>query len=75
MRCKACDKMLNDYENSRKDRLTGEFVDLCSDCYTVSTKAMSDFETDVDNYVDFGGEDVYNLDSSYRVAYDTEGEF
>ena len=74
MRCKACDVMLSDYENSRKDKLTGDFIDLCSECYGHSVKAMSDFETTVDSFVDFGNEDVYNLDSSYRVAYDTEGE-
>ena len=74
MRCRACDVMLNDYEINRKDKLTGYFLDLCGTCYMESSKALSDFETTVDNYVDFGGEDVYNLDSRYRVAYDTEGE-
>ena len=74
MRCRACDTMLSDYEVTRKDKLTGEYTDLCSNCFGHSIKAMSDFETTVDSVVDFGNEDVYNLDSSYRVTYDTEGE-
>lgn len=72
MRCKACDKMLNDYETSRKDRLTGEFLDLCGTCYSVSSKATSDYDTTVDIAVDFGGQDVYDLMDGYRVAYDEE---
>ena len=34
MRCKACDKALNSFEATRKSQTTGEFVDLCNDCYT-----------------------------------------
>ena len=33
MRCKACDKSLTDYESTRKSMTTGEFLDLCNDCY------------------------------------------
>ena len=32
MHCKACDKMLNNYESTRKSKTTGEYLDLCSDC-------------------------------------------
>jgi hypothetical protein len=38
MRCKACDANLTDYESTKKDPLTGEFLDLCSGC---SRKASS----------------------------------
>lgn len=72
MRCKACDIMMNDYEASRKDRLTGEYIDLCSHCNKVSTQAVSDFDATVDISVDFGKEDVYDLREGYRVAYDEE---
>lgn len=34
MRCIACDKVLTDYELTRKSVTTGEFIDLCSGCYT-----------------------------------------
>ena len=32
MRCRACDKMLNTYELKRKHKVTGEYLDLCSNC-------------------------------------------
>lgn len=34
MRCKACDKLLSDYESTRKSAQTNEFLDLCNHCYT-----------------------------------------
>lgn len=33
MRCKACDKLLSDYEATRKSSVTGEFIDMCNACY------------------------------------------
>ena len=32
MRCKACDKIMSDYELTRKFSDSGQFVDLCSYC-------------------------------------------
>jgi len=34
MRCKACNKLLSEFESVRKSKDTGEFVDLCNTCYT-----------------------------------------
>lgn len=39
MRCKACDTLLTDKEARRKDAETGEFVDLCGECYYASQAA------------------------------------
>jgi len=33
MRCLACNKALNDFESTRKSALTGEYVDLCNQCF------------------------------------------
>lgn len=33
MRCKACDSALNSFEATRKSKETGEFIDLCNNCY------------------------------------------
>ena len=33
MRCKACDKLLTDYESTRKSALTKEYLDLCNHCF------------------------------------------
>ena len=45
MRCKACDVILNDYELSRKDQDSGEFLDLCSSCLVSSNEAMLNYST------------------------------
>ena len=72
MRCKACDKLMSEYEARRQDKLTGTYTDLCGLCYSESNKTISDYETTVDISVDFGGDDVYDLKEGYRVAYDEE---
>jgi hypothetical protein len=33
MRCKACDKLLTDFEATRKYEKSNDFVDLCNDCF------------------------------------------
>ena len=33
MRCLACNKALNDFESTRKSATTGEYVDLCNQCF------------------------------------------
>ena len=33
-RCYACDANLTDYESTRKSEVTGEYLDLCSRCYS-----------------------------------------
>ena len=33
MRCLSCDKVLSDYESTRRSATTSEFVDLCNRCY------------------------------------------
>lgn len=33
MRCLACNKILNDFEATRKSATTGEYVDLCNHCF------------------------------------------
>jgi len=44
MRCKICDSVLNDYELTRKDPKSGEFLDTCSECVRVVRDALADFE-------------------------------
>lgn len=49
MKCKACDiGFLNDYELSRKDADTGDFIDLCGRCYSISNEASHSYTVDVD---------------------------
>lgn len=34
MRCICCDKMLNDFESTRKSVTTGDYFDMCNKCYS-----------------------------------------
>lgn len=57
MRCKACDKMLSDYESTRRSIDSDEFIDLCNTCYSsirndiqVSERFdLLDVQSEVDN--------------------------
>ena len=33
MKCLCCDKLLTDYESTRKHAVTGTFIDLCQQCF------------------------------------------
>lgn len=44
MRCIICNDNLNDYELTRKDPQTGEYLDTCSNCTKSVREALQDFE-------------------------------
>jgi hypothetical protein len=46
MRCKSCDTLLNEREVKKKEKSTGEFLDLCSYCYDVSQEAVREATED-----------------------------
>ena len=55
MRCLSCDRILNDYESTRKSAVTGEYIDLCNHCYStikdqVYSKERVDLLTESDSY-------------------------
>ena len=33
MRCKDCNELLTDFEATRQDKITGEYLDLCNACF------------------------------------------
>lgn len=33
MHCRACNKLLSDYESTRKNAVTGQYLDLCKVCF------------------------------------------
>lgn len=33
MRCLCCDRLLSDYEATRRHGMTGEFLDMCNPCF------------------------------------------
>jgi hypothetical protein len=53
MRCIACNKNLSDFESTRKNARTGEFIDMCTECFET---IKDDFNTidrpDLDNVIE-----------------------
>lgn len=42
MHCVCCDKMLTDYEATRRNVNTNEFVDMCNKCYaTIANEVLT----------------------------------
>jgi phage FluMu protein Com len=50
MRCKACNKLLEETELTRKDKLTGQFLDLCNTCYKVSNETLIEYDSEIPNF-------------------------
>ncbi len=53
MRCIACNKNLSDFESTRKSATSGEYLDLCNDCYfytadDIATIDRDDLRTEAD---------------------------
>ena len=46
MRCLACNKELTEFEATRKSVQTGEFIDLCNDCYRPIKEELRSIEND-----------------------------
>jgi hypothetical protein len=42
MRCLSCNKILSDYESTRKYKETKTFIDLCNTCFSSSDLNISD---------------------------------
>ena len=46
MRCIACNKNLSDFESTRKSAETGEFLDLCNDCFFYTEDDIATIDRD-----------------------------
>lgn len=65
MRCKSCDRIMEDFEISKLDKLSGVPVELCSACLYVSNRALLglDEEEYSDSYIvesDIDKVDIYD---------------
>ena len=65
MRSLSCNKILSDFESTRKSALTGEYLDMCNHCfseiaYDVDTIVREDLREDesVDEDDDYDEEEV-----------------
>lgn len=51
MRCACCDKILNDSELHLRNPHTGNFADLCGDCFVISYITEDDYYDDSSDLV------------------------
>ncbi len=52
MRCKSCDKIMEDFELSKADKIRGVPVDMCSECLYVSNLALLGLDSEQEGYID-----------------------
>lgn len=72
MRCYCCNKILSDFEATRKSVHTNEYLDMCNKCYaTVSDDLLTYERTDLyDEDEDYEGDEGvsdYELDGCGHV--------
>ncbi len=46
MRCVACNKNLSDFESTRKSAETGEYLDMCNDCFFYTEDDIATIDRD-----------------------------
>jgi hypothetical protein len=66
MRCRACDRILDDYELSQYDKVTKTPLDMCISCLYVSDKTLSDIEAVVDITIDREYNDMDEVFEKYN---------
>lgn len=51
MHCKACDKLMNEWELKKIDPFTNDYADLCSSCLSSSYRVFFDDITEEDSTI------------------------
>jgi len=54
MRCKICDVILSDYEVTRKDPATGDYLDTCGECLKEIRLSLQEFDGEIPYKYDVG---------------------
>lgn len=88
MHCTACDKLLTDYEATRKDAHTFKFIDLCKTCFEdikpfVSVIDRKDLITEqdldtIDDDIDsdgLSGTSLEDVDALYSYVVDYREDY
>jgi hypothetical protein len=88
MRCQNCDRLLSDYEATRKHAITFKFLDLCKVCFedvktiipTIDRKELmteQDFDTEPEDDMDTTDslEDVETLYSLYDTKENSSDDY
>lgn len=82
MHCNACNRLLSDFESTRKHAITFEFLDLCKVCFedvktiipTIDRRELmteQDFDTDPDDDLDT---EVSLEDFDMHISYVVDSE-
>jgi hypothetical protein len=74
MRCIACNKNLSDFESTRKSATSGEYLDLCNDCYfytedDIATIDRDDLRTEADTTLE-----SQEYEQDWNMGNDDSGE-
>jgi hypothetical protein len=83
MHCVNCDRLLSDFEATRKHAITFQFLDLCKVCFedvktiipTIDNRALmteQDFDVDPDDDSDTTGNEVSLEDLDIHYSYDVD---
>ena len=73
MKCICCDKILSDFEATRKSINTEEYLDMCNKCYaTVSDQLLSYERNDLYDEEDEYYEDLDDSDFTSQKKLDYE---
>ncbi len=59
MRCHCCNKMLSDFEATRKSVHTNEYLDMCNKCYATISDDLLTYERT----------DLYDEDEDYEEDF------
>ena len=64
MRCISCDKLLTDFESTRRSIQSNDFIELCNECFyyaadDIATLSREDLRSEHDNFL---GEQEYEQD-------------
>ena len=73
MRCYCCDKILSDFESTRKSVMTGDYLDMCNKCYaTIKDELHSEERYDLFDGDEDSLEDNNNLSDDLDFGVDMD---
>jgi len=84
MHCVNCDRLLSDFEATRKHAITFQFLDLCKVCFedvktiipTIDNRSLMT-EQDLDNADDDmdTGDSLEDIETLYSYVVDSKGDY
>jgi hypothetical protein len=74
MRCVACNKNLSDFESTRKSAESGEYLDMCNDCFfytedDIATVDRDDLRSEADTMME-----SQEYEQDWNLGNDRSGE-